>query len=47
MMKQDGSGPERLNRDDLDFFKKDDDASKKDAASVIAGSVTDGGKGSP
>ena len=39
-------GAERLNRDDLDFFKKDDEVSaKKEGQSVLGGSVD--GKVSP
>lgn len=44
-MNQDGTA-EKLNRDELDFFRKDEDISKKEGQSVGgAGSVTE--KGSP
>lgn len=34
-------------RDDLDFFRKDDDASKKDGQSMMGGQSVDGKGGSP
>ena len=43
LMNKDGA--ERLNRDDLDFFKKDDELSKKEGQSALNASVD--GKGSP
>lgn len=42
-MNQDGTGAEKLNRDELDFFRKDDEISKKDGAGSVGapGSVAD------
>lgn len=34
-------------RDDLDFFRKDDDVSKKDGQSMMGGASVDGKGGSP